>query len=121
MMITVITPSNLNKELLSSIVDGDVEFLNELWDCFKEEYKYSYETLRIAAKSKDISTATLHSHNIKSGSANLGAEKLQDISSNLENAAKKADFDYILTSLPVLQKAYDELAFAFADWIKSLQ
>ena len=88
MMITVITPSNLNKELLSSIVDGDVEFLNELWDCFKEEYKYSYETLRIAAKSKDISTATLHSHNIKSGSANLGAEKLQDISSNLENAAK---------------------------------
>lgn len=113
--------ANLNTEHLLSVADDDVEFLDELWECFVEEYDSSYANLKSASEEKDQGEATLHSHNIKSGSANLGAERLREISAGLEIAAKKKDFQTILDSLPNLQEAYDELAKTFTDWVTSLK
>ena len=115
------TAGDLNKEHLMSIADDDVEFLEELWECFEEEYQKSYSDLKTAAEGKDKASATLNSHNIKSGSANLGAEKVQDIASGLEVAAKKEDYDTILESLSSLQSAYESLATTFTQWIESMK
>lgn len=112
--------TTLNTEHLLSVADDDVEFLQELWECFEEEYDSSYTTLKSACEEKNQSDATLYSHNIKSGSANLGAEKLREISAGLEVAAKKNDFQTILDSLDNLQAAYDELKTEFTNWLATL-
>ena len=113
--------TNLNTEHLSSVADDDVEFLEELWECFVEEYESSFESLKGASEGKNKDEAVLYSHNIKSGSANLGAEKLKEISAGMESASKTEDYQTVLDSLDNLQAAYDELATTFTAWLASLQ
>ena len=112
---------HLNTEHLTSLADDDVEFLSELWECFEEEYVGSLAKLRSALSSKDRAMAVLNTHNIKSGSANLGAERLREICAGLEAAAKQEDYETITASLSNLQAAYDDLSAAFSEWLTSLQ
>ena len=115
------TATHLNTEHLTSLADDDVEFLEELWQCFEEEYVSSLEKLKSATEGKEKDSAVLNAHNIKSGSANLGAERMREISAGLEMAAKKEDFDTISVSLDNLQEAYKELSATFSEWLTSLE
>merc|ERR1712063_218114 len=115
------TATALNTEHLLSVADDDIEFLEELWECFVEEFESSRNTLETACEKTDKQEAVLNSHNIKSGSANLGAEKMREICAGLELASKKEDFQTVLDSLGSLDDAFAELSSTFTSWIESMK
>jgi HPt (histidine-containing phosphotransfer) domain-containing protein len=95
---------------LNELVDrclGNLEFVERLLEQFEKLLARDVSVITQAAGARDLDTICQISHRIKGASANVSAPALVKVASEIEAAAKDADFDTIWSRLPVLSAERD--------------
>jgi HPt (histidine-containing phosphotransfer) domain-containing protein len=73
---------------LVEITGGDLEFVDELVDTYLEDARNQVDAMHAAVASGDIVSLGRAAHSLKSGSLNVGAMRLGELSRDLEEAAR---------------------------------
>ena len=73
-----------DREAALERVDGDLEFLKELVNIFKEDYPKKLADLSMGIREKDFKTIMETAHSIKSASGNLGLTRIYQLSFEME-------------------------------------
>ena len=84
-------PPAIDAARLEEATGGDAEFCAELLDTFLEDATVRVEALALAIAEQRISTIIAESHTIKGASANVGADRMRDLASRIEAAARRGD------------------------------
>ena len=85
------------------------ERVTMLVNLFIESYPDQIEQLQQAIHDADSNAVFNHAHALKGAAANLGAERLTEICSDIEHAGRKQDLAHCQEMLPQLQLCADEL------------
>ncbi len=72
---------------IDAIAEGDREFANELLNTFVESTRTTLRELRAAADRNDRTAVARCAHKLKGASGNIGANRLQQLASDLERSA----------------------------------
>lgn len=88
---------------------GDMDFLEELIDMFKEDFKEKYLSLKKAVNQKDSAQVQELAHSLKGSSSNLSLTALQETFSQLETAGHDRDFTDAEKKIDLLQIQFNEL------------
>ncbi len=88
---------------------GDMDFLEELIDMFKEDFKEKYLVLKKAVNQKDAVQVQELAHNLKGSSASLGLTILQETFLQLETAGRNHDLFDAEKKIKLLQIQFNEL------------
>jgi len=78
------------QELLERIGD-DREFLTELVDTFRDDYRNHVESMRAAAEAGDGAGATRAAHSLRGALSNLAAKKAASLAAEIETAGRAED------------------------------
>lgn len=111
---------HLDTEPTQDVAGDDLEFLNELWDIYEEEFARSYAEIEKACEEKDWKRAQLYSHNIKSGSLNIGAVKISAQAHKMEEISKEARLNDLIQELTVLTELKGHLDQAWKIYMSQL-
>ncbi|MGB1658691.1 MAG: Hpt domain-containing protein [Longimicrobiales bacterium] len=65
------------------------------------------DQIRAGVRDEDHEQAEHGSHSLKSSAANVGAETLRQLATQIETAALEHDFDRLRETLPEIEAAYD--------------
>jgi len=112
-------PMNVARALRE--LDGDVAFLCSLLDGFLENAKDQLVTLYRAMNEGDAETVMKESHSIKGGAANLAAEKLSGISSELETMGREGMLEGGIEAIGRLEKELYRLEVYAKNSLQHLQ
>ena len=83
----VAAKSPLLVERLDEMADGEVEFVQELYDTFVESSEDDLAKIRAGVESNDTRAYRLSAHSLKGSALSLGLEKLSTIASLVEKGA----------------------------------
>jgi HPt (histidine-containing phosphotransfer) domain-containing protein len=72
-------------------VEGDVDFLKEIYEIFLEEIPERIEAFQKALDENDIDRIVSLAHSLKGVSLTVGAYSCHELSAELEKAARKYD------------------------------
>jgi HPt (histidine-containing phosphotransfer) domain-containing protein len=72
-------------------LDGDLDFLKELFKLFLEDGPARGQSLARALETGDLTAATKAAHSLKGMSGTISAPKLMDLAYAMERAAKESD------------------------------
>ena len=89
--------------------EGDKEFLMEVIDSFLEKVGTQTETIRQAISNGDSEIVRREAHSIKGGAANLTADELSKVASELENSGKSGMLGESTVILDRLEKEFHRL------------
>lgn len=95
---------------LNELVDrclGNLDFAQRLLKKFEGLLDSDVESITHAAGAKDLEHVAQIAHRIKGASANVAAPALLKVATEIESAAKDADFDTLWSRLPVLAAERD--------------
>ena len=98
-----------DKEALIERLMGDDELLQTVISEFLEDIPLQIETLKGYLASGDASGSERQLHTIKGAAANISAEALCKIASDLEKAGKSGDLNAVKSCLPKLEKEFERL------------
>ncbi len=104
--------SVLDRATLASRVGEDDALIDELIDLFVGETPTALANLRQALESKDTAKAVLAAHTLKGSSANICAEAMRTIASEVETFAKAGDLDAAAEPANKLYIAFDAVVQA---------
>ena len=99
-------------------LNGNNSLLIRLIEVFLNDIDVELRQLKDAIDKDDIKNCQLHAHSMKGASANLSAFKLQDMSLNLENAAKENNLNRVKNSYKDIESATKELIEHFKIYVK---
>lgn len=88
---------------------GDEEIVAEIMEAFLTDMPQQIGALRNYLEVGDAAGAERQAHTIKGAAANVGGEVLAALASELEQAGKTGDLERILSKLPMLQTAFENL------------
>ena len=80
-------------ERIQEFSGGDRDFERELLHAFVDDVQNRIHNLQEAISNQDSAAIRHESHQIKGASANIGATAMQDVSSQLEEGAKKSTIE----------------------------
>ncbi len=89
--------------------EGDKEFLMEIINSFLEKVGTQTETIRQAISNGDSEIVRREAHSIKGGAANLTADELSKVASELENNGKSGMLGESTVTLDRLEKEFHRL------------
>jgi HPt (histidine-containing phosphotransfer) domain-containing protein len=78
---------------LDSIVEIDLELAKEIVKNVLSNFPKQIEKLNHSLKDKDFDNLNFTGHSLKNDSGNVGGEKLQYLSEQLEQSSKNDDYD----------------------------
>jgi len=104
---------HLKLEQLHDVSGEDIEFEQQLFVIFTEQFNISLGKLETALKNADKGNAILYSHDIKGAARNIGAEEVGRIARDLEESARTENYKKVTDSLPSLREAFEKLEKAF--------
>jgi len=110
---------HLRLEQLHDVSGEDLEFEEDLFGTFKEQFEASFSKLADAATRKDKDNSVLYSHDIKGASRNIGADELGRVAKEAEDSAREAKYTRILEMLPQLREAFRLLDIAVSNYVAS--
>jgi signal transduction histidine kinase/DNA-binding response OmpR family regulator len=96
-------PPEIDLQALRQLTGGDAEFERELADTFVASGDQALADIIAALKVKDYDTVRKRAHALKGASANIHAQSLSTVASNLESAARSR-------TGPAIDGLVDELA-----------
>jgi response regulator RpfG family c-di-GMP phosphodiesterase len=102
-----------NRDELMRRINGNEELLKELILDFSRSFSENAASIEAAIKEKDLAKIKFHSHSLKGMCTTLSAEKLREISTQIEMCATQGD-----TS--PLQGLLEQLNMAFAVTLKEI-
>ncbi len=88
------TYSNINMldqdmlDMLNDCADGNLELINDIFDSFTPEADELIKTIQTSIKQKDFESLRKSAHALAGISGSIGAARLQQISTDVENAIK---------------------------------
>ena len=99
---------------------GDEELIKEVVPIFLNDSKERIEKLQEAVASKDSKAIKFYSHAIKGAARNVGAERLSDIASRLENLSREGDLESVDSIYEELKTEYEKVGSFLSqpDWIE---
>lgn len=100
---------HLKLEQLHDVSGEDLEFEQQLFTIFKEQYQISFSKLETAIKQSDKDNAVLYSHDIKGAARNIGADEVGRVAKDMEDYSRKSEFKKVSEALPSLTDAFDKL------------
>jgi HPt (histidine-containing phosphotransfer) domain-containing protein len=108
-------PGDLDKDVLLSreaaleYVQGDEEFLQEIFQIFLEEIPGRIEMFRNALNENNMDELISLSHSLKGVSLTIGAGSCHHLSARIEMAARANDIDTVKELYPELEQILHEL------------
>lgn len=75
-------------DMLNDCADGNPEMINDIFDSFTPEADELIETIQTSIKQKDYETLRKSTHALAGISGSIGATRIQQISTDVENAIK---------------------------------
>lgn len=99
---------------------GGDKLLRELVRIFLDNSPTRVDQMRTAVNGGDIKDAERAAHSLKSSAANLGAERLRALASEVERAAAQGDLQVTRDRLRELEGAWDRVTSALKDIEKGL-
>jgi len=101
-------PPILRDEALARI-GGEEEFLKELIEIYRDEFKKRYDALREAIHEKDFQAIRENGHSLKGASDNLSLPGLREAAFEMEMAGKNQDMGKAKQALNSLKEEFDRL------------
>jgi len=105
----------LDRDRLTEIAGGDVDFAQELIQLFIEDVAQYIATLSEAIAQADAETVRKVGHTLKGSSSNIGAEPLRCAASEVEMQGRAGDLARATSSLAMIQREFDRLREALAE------
>jgi len=98
---------------------GNNSLLIRLIEVFVTDINSELMQLKKAIDKNDIKNSQLHAHSMKGAAANLSAFKLQEISLNLENTAKKNSLEELKNGYQNIEKVTQETIEHFTIYLQN--
>jgi len=99
---------DFNSDALLEHLMNDRDLAREILDVYLDSSSELLDNLETAVRAREKSDLVLHSHSLKGASSNVGAEKLTDLASQSEQAAKNGDLDQAVEILPKIKASYED-------------
>ncbi|RLQ23646.1 response regulator [Seongchinamella sediminis] len=107
----------INQQAVKAIIDIENQtgnqILPDIFDGYKKQMEQKLEEIRMNVNDLDIEQLTKSAHAVKSMSANIGAQKVRSISSQIEASSKHGNLDDVENNLVMLKDAYEEYLIEF--------
>jgi len=102
-------PTIIDPEALERLEEwGGVDLVTQMVRLFIQNSPERMEQIRTAFGDDPGSLPERGSHSLKSSAANVGAMRVRELSTRIEDAASASDFDRVRTLVPELQGVYEE-------------
>ncbi len=106
-----IDPTIINPAALQRLEDwGGPSLSKEIVRLFLENGPARVDQIRGAMDGEDLDVPERGAHSLKSSAANVGAQLLQEIASELEAAASGGDLQRVRDLIPNLEQAFAQAA-----------
>ena len=89
---------------------GGVKLSREIVRLFLDNGPTRVEQIREALNGEDLEVPERGAHSLKSSAANVGAQQLRNLASELELAASEGDLQRVRDLIPNLEKAFAQAA-----------
>ena len=99
----------LNKNSLQDRLMGDKELISEVLKVFLEDAPQQIENIKISIQNKDTEKARDAAHSLKGAAGNIGAEKLQNKSRDLEYACRDKSLALINPLISDVEELFNEV------------
>ena len=108
-------PVNLGR--ITDNFGDDHEFLREVYTLYLDDCSEHMTGLEQSVVNRDVDTCSRLAHAVKGASANIGAEQVQMIASDLEEYARESDHSRIVDSFEALQSEFDVARKFLSDFL----
>jgi len=106
-----IDPTIIDPAALKRLEDwGGPKLSKEIVRLFLENGPTRVDQIREAMEKEDLEVPERGAHSLKSSAANVGAQQLQKVASELESAATDGDLKRVRDLIPTLEQAYAQAA-----------
>ena len=106
-----INPTIINPAALERLEGwGGTKLSKEIVRLFLDNGPDRVDQIREAMDGEDLEVPERGAHSLKSSAANVGAQQLQSVASELELAASGGDLQRVRDLIPNLEQAYAEAA-----------
>ncbi len=106
-----IDPTIIDPAALKRLEDwGASKLSNEIVRLFLDNGPTRVDQIREAMEEEDLEVPERGAHSLKSSAANVGAQQLQKVASELELAASGGDLQRFRDLIPNLEQAYAQAA-----------
>ncbi len=112
---------DIQNTLFSLFGEDDLTIVCDLVQTYQDDATKLMAEIRIAVLQSDASQLAHAAHTLKSSSANLGAQKLADLSSILEKQGRSGDFTNIQDHLASLEAQYAQVCLALTTFDTQLE
>ena len=104
-----IDPNIIDQAALKRLEDwGGTKLSNEIVRLFLENGPKRVDQIREAMDDEDLEVPERGAHSLKSSAANVGAQLLQEVASDLESAASEGDLKRVRELVPNLEQAFEQ-------------
>jgi two-component system sensor histidine kinase/response regulator len=104
-----IDPNIIDQAALKRLEDwGGTKLLHEIVRLFLENGPKRVDQIREAMDDEDLEVPERGAHSLKSSAANVGAQLLQEVASDLESAASEGDLKRVRELVPNLEQAFEQ-------------
>ena len=104
-----------NKDELLEEIDGDMEFLAELFYMLQDDAMELLEKIKTASETGDYETVWQTAHSLKSMVGNFAAHNCHAAAYQVELAGRESRHDDISKNLPLLEEEVKNLISALTD------
>ena len=106
-----IDPTIIDPAALKRLEDwGGPKLSKEIVRLFLDNGPTRVDQIREAMEDEDLEVPERGAHSLKSSAANVGAQQLQEVASELELAASGGDLQRVRDLIPNLEQAYAQAA-----------
>ena len=106
----------IDLDYLRQFSEGDTAFEQELLELFVADSQTHLAAVKAAIITQDLETVRQKAHQLKGSSSNVGANVMQDLAAQLEQAAKQETLEKVSTWFAELEAAYAAVATFVTHW-----
>lgn len=112
--------SDLDRDFLEELLEGDVEFAQELFDTYLESAEGAFADAEKRIQGADQDNLFRPFHTLKGASASVGLLGIQDLARTLEVKAKAGDLEFCRSEMTNLREALTRARKTLAEYLESL-
>ncbi len=110
----------LDREFLEELLDGDVEFAQELFETYFQSADAAYLEAEERLAANDVENAFRPFHTLKGASASVGLLGVQELAKSMELRAKAGELDFCRERMFSLQAVLESAKKVLTDYLESL-
>lgn len=112
--------SELDREYLDELLDGDAEYAGELFETYFQSADSAFADAENRLAKGDSENAFRPFHTLKGASGSVGLSKLQEFARTLELKAKSGELAYCREQMPALRLAIEEAKDVLRAYLETL-